>query len=286
MNRLPLCATLWATMLCSVAAAQSGFDDVTVSVRDVRDNVMYLEGRGGNIGLLIGEDGVIMIDDQFAPLTDRIVAAVATVSSAPIRFVINTHMHPDHTGGNENLGKLGAVIVGHDNVRTQMAIAGYDQAPPFVSFSESVTFNMNGETVRVFKVPNAHTNGDAFIRFDNANVIHTGDVFRTTGYPYIDVDNGGSFLGTIRAHDLLIDLADIDTKILPGHGSVSDVGVVRDTRDMLLSIRDRVQRAINEGMSLEQVQAAGLTQDFDAQYDTSNFATPERMLAAAYRELK
>ncbi len=278
---------LIALMLITPSAwAQQDFDAVEVTVHDVVGNVKYLEGSGGNIGLLAGDDGVIMIDDQYAPLTEKIVAAIRTVSDEPIRFVINTHLHPDHTGGNENFGKMGAVIVGHDNVRTQMEISEYDEAPPFVTFSEDMTFNMNGERVYVFKIPNAHTNGDSYIKFENANVIHTGDVFRTTGYPYIDMNNGGSFLGTIRAHDLLIDLADVNTKILPGHGNVTDVNEVRETRDMLLTIRDRVQGAINDGMTLEQTVAAGLTADFDPRYDKSSFATPERLIAAAYADLE
>lgn len=278
---------LIALMLITPSAwAQQDFDAVEVTVHDVVGNVKYLEGSGGNIGLLAGDDGVIMIDDQYAPLTEKIVAAIRTVSDEPIRFVINTHLHPDHTGGNENFGKMGAVIVGHDNVRTQMEISEYDEAPPFVTFSEDMTFNMNGERVYVFKIPNAHTNGDSYIKFENANVIHTGDVFRTTGYPYIDMNNGGSFLGTIRAHDLLIDLADVNTKILPGHGNVTDVNEVRETRDMLLTIRDRVQGAINDGMTLEQTVAVGLTADFDAQYGGSSFATPQRLIAAAYADLE
>lgn len=267
------------------ASAQQDFSAVQVTVHDVSGNVQYLRGEGGNIGLLTGDDGVIMIDDQYAPLTDKIVAAIRTVSDGAIRFVINTHMHPDHTGGNENFGKMGAVIVGHDNVRSQMEALDYTEMPPFVTFSEDLTFNMNGEAVHVFKIMDAHTNGDSYIKFENANVIHTGDVFRTTGYPYIDQRGGGSFLGTIRAHDLLIDLSDVDTKILPGHGEVSGVDVVRETRDMLLTIRDRVQKAINDGMTLEQVQAAGLTADFDPTYNTSSFATPARLLEAAYAEL-
>lgn len=266
--------------------AQQDFDAVEVKVHDVAGNVKYLEGSGGNIGMLAGDDGVLLIDDQYAPLTDKIVAAIRTVSDGPIRFVINTHMHPDHTGGNENFGRMGAVIIGHDNVRAQMEIAEYDETPPFVTFSEDMTFNVNGETVYVFKIMNAHTNGDSYIKFENANVIHTGDVFRTTGYPYIDTNNGGSFLGTIRAHDLLIDLADVNTKILPGHGNVTDVNEVRETRDMLLTIRDRVQKAINDGLSLEQAVAAGLTADLDPKYNTSSFATPERLLAAAYADLQ
>ena len=270
----------------TLSSAQD-FDAVEVTVHAVSGNVSYLAGEGGNIGMLAGEDGVFLVDDQYAPLTGKIEAAIRTVSDEPIRFVINTHLHPDHTGGNENFGRMGAVIIGHDNVRLQMELSGYSETPPFVTFSEDMTFYLNGETVVVFKVPDAHTNGDSFIKFENANVIHTGDTFRTTGYPYIDLRNGGSFLGTIRAHDLLIDVSDVATKILPGHGRVTDVNEVREARDMLLTVRDRVQDAINQGMSLEEAQAAGLTTDFDPKYRPSgNFGTPEQLIAAAYADLQ
>ena len=287
MNKHCLTAVLTTALTFCQAVSAQDFNSVEVIVHEVEGNVRYLEGAGGNIGLLTGDDGVFLIDDQYAPLTDKIVAAIRTVSDEPIRFVINTHLHPDHTGGNENFGRMGAVIVGHDNVRRQMEISGYDETPPFVTFSEDMSFYLNGEKVYVFKIPDAHTNGDSFIRFENANVIHTGDTFRTTGYPYIDTNNGGTFLGTIRAHDLLIDISDVNTKILPGHGVVTDVNEVRDTRDMLLTIRDRVQNAINEGMSVEQAQAAGLTADFDPQYrPAGNFGTPEQLIAAAYADLQ
>jgi len=278
-----LCALV--TWLAATATAQD-FDNVEVKVHEVAGDVYYLEGAGGNIGVLPGPDGVFLIDDQYAPLTDKIVAAVRTLSDQPIRVVINTHLHPDHTGGNENFGNMGALTVGHDNVRIEMERLGYEEKPPVVTFSEDMTFNVNGEVVRVFKIPDAHTNGDSFIRFENANVVHTGDTFRTTGYPYIDLRSGGSFLGTIRAHDLLIDISDVETRILPGHGVVVGVDVVRETRDMLLTLRDRVQKAINDGLSVEEAQSAGLTAEFDDEYrPAGNFGTPEQLIAAAYADM-
>lgn len=250
------------------AIAQQDWDAVEMIVHPVAGNVSYIEGSGGNIGLFAGDDGVFLIDDQYAPLTDKIVAAVRTVSSEPIRFLVNTHMHPDHTGGNENFGKMGTMIFGHDNIRSQMVISDYAEEPPLVTFSEDMSFHINGETVHVFKTPDAHTNGDVYIKFESSNVIHTGDVYRTTSYPYIDLNNGGSFLGTIRAYDLLIAASDADTKIVPGHGVVSNVGDVRAFRDMMLVIRDRVGAAIRDGMSLEQAQAAGLTAEYDERWDS------------------
>ncbi len=263
--------TLLATLLLAgaqAAIAQQDFDAVVMTVHPVSGSVSYIEGSGGNIGLFVGEDGVFLIDDQYAPLTDKIIAAIRTVSSEPIRFLVNTHMHPDHTGGNENFGKMGTMIFGHENVRKQMAISAYEEEPPLITFSEDMSFHINSETVHVFKTPDAHTNGDVYVRFESSNVIHTGDVYRTTSYPYIDLNNGGSFLGTIKAYDLLIEVADTDTKIVPGHGVVSNVEDVRKFRDMLLVIRDRVAAAIREGRTLEEAQAAGLTAEYDERWDS------------------
>jgi len=255
-------------ILTNSAFAQQDWDAVEMTVHPIAGNVSYIEGSGGNIGLFTGDDGVFLIDDQYAPLTEKIVAAIRTVSSKPIRFLVNTHMHPDHTGGNENFGKMGTMIFGHDNVRRQMAISDYAEQPPLVTFSDDMTFHINGETVHVFKTPDAHTNGDVYIKFESSNVIHTGDVYRTTSYPYIDSNNGGSFLGTIKAYDLLIEVSDADTKIVPGHGVVSSVGDVRAFRAMMVVIRDRVANAIREGKSLEEAQAAGLTAEYDERWDS------------------
>jgi glyoxylase-like metal-dependent hydrolase (beta-lactamase superfamily II) len=281
---------LLAALLLLVGSGSSlaqDFDAVEITLHPVSGNVSYLEGSGGNIGLFVGEDGVFLIDDQYAPLTDKIVAAIRKVSDAPIRFLINTHMHPDHVGGNENFGRMGTLIFGHDNVRSQMAIAGYEEEPPLVTFSNDMSFHINGETVRVFKTPDAHTNGDSYIHFTGSNVIHTGDVYRTTSYPYIDVANGGSFLGTIKAYDLLIETANADTRIVPGHGVISGVVDVRAFRDMLLVIRDRVASAIAEGMTLEQAQNAGLTAEYDERWDSGRrIGGAAALLEAAYADLQ
>jgi cyclase len=262
------CAVVAIALTFSGLSQAQDMDDVEIVVHPVSGNVSYIQGSGGNIGLFVGEDGVFLIDDQYAPLTERIVAAIREVSNEPIRFLVNTHMHPDHVGGNENFGKMGTLIFGHDNVRSQMAIAGYEQEPPLVTFSDEMSFHINGETVHVFKTPNAHTNGDSYIHFKGSNVIHTGDVFRTTSYPYVDIANGGSFLGTIKAYDVLIEISDAETKIVPGHGVVSSVADVRAFRDMLLVIRDRIGAAIAEGMTLEQAQGAGLTVEYDERWDS------------------
>jgi len=271
-----------------LAATASGqdFDAVEMIVHPVAGNVSYIEGMGGNIGLFAGEDGVFLIDDQYAPLTDKIVAAIREVSDEPVRFLVNTHMHPDHTGGNENFGRMGTLIFGHDNVRTQMAAAGYTEQPPLITYNDQITFHINGEQVHVFKVPNAHTNNDSFIQFLGSNVIHAGDVYRTTTYPYVDTMNGGSFLGTIEALGVLIDSCDADTRVIPGHGVVSNREEVRAFRDMLIVVRDRVAGAVRNGSTLEQIQKAGLTAEYDERWAAeSRIGSPGAMLEAAYADI-
>ena len=273
-------------VFCVTSVVAQDMADVEIKLHPVSGNVYYLEGRGGNIGMCAGDDGVFLIDDQYAPLTEKIVAAVRTVSNEPIRFLVNTHLHPDHTGGNENFGKMGTIIFGHDNVRKQMALSNYTQEPPLVTFSENMTFHINDETVHVFKTPDSHTNGDSYIKFESANVVHTGDVYRTTSYPYIDTGNGGSFLGTIAALDLLISVSDEDTKIVPGHGVLSNAREVRAQRDMLVVIRNRVRAAVDNGMALEQVQAAGLTEEFDGRWDSGRrIGGAAELLRAAYQDV-
>ena len=269
----------------SIAVAQD-FVEVEINVHPVAGQVYYIEGRGGNIGLFVGDDGVFLVDDQFAPLTEKIVAAIRALSDKPIRFLVNTHLHPDHTGGNENFGKMGALVFGHDNVRRQMQISAYTQEPPLVTYSQDISFHINGETVHVFKTPDAHTNGDSYIFFKGSNVIHAGDVYRTTSYPYIDTNNGGSFLGTIKALELLVDVADGDTKIIPGHGVISNVGEVQAFLDMLLVIRDRVKTSIDEDMSLEEAQAAGLTKEYDDRWESSGrIGGSAALIGAAYADM-
>ncbi len=270
----------------SGTAVAQDFDEVEINVHPVAGQVYYIEGRGGNIGLFVGDDGVFLVDDQFAPLTDKIVAAIRPLSDKPIRFLVNTHLHPDHTGGNENFGKMGVLVFGHDNVRRQMQISAYTQEPPLVTYSRDVSFHINGETVHVFKTPDAHTNGDSYIFFKGSNVIHAGDVYRTTSYPYIDMNNGGSFLGTIKALELLVDVADGDTRIIPGHGVISNAGEVQVFLDMLLVIRDRVKAGIDEGMSLEEAQAAGLTREYDGRWESGRrIGSSAALIGAAYADM-
>ena len=261
-------------------AAQQDFSDVQIQTHHVAGGVYYLEGRGGNIGLSVGEDGVVMIDDQFAPLTDRIVAAIGEISSGEIRFVINTHVHGDHTGGNENLGRMGVLILAADEVRVRLMSTAGEDALPVLTYSGAITIHLNGEEVRAFPVPPAHTDGDSFIHFRDSDVLHLGDVFRTTGFPFIDLNNGGTLQGTLDALAIAIGMAGPDTKVIPGHGTVSTRADVTAFRDMILEVAAKVRPMVEQGMTYEQVSGADPTAPYNA-----SLGDPERFLRAVYTEL-
>jgi cyclase len=282
------CLPLLAAAACGSALAQStDFSDVEITAHHVAGSVHYLEGRGGNIGLSIGADGIVMIDDQFAPLTDRIVAAIEMLTDGEIRFLINTHVHPDHTGGNENFGGMGVPIMAHDNVRVRMTRGIRGEAPspvaarPILTYANSVHVSLNGEDIDIVKLPDAHTDGDSLIYFRTSNVIHMGDVFRTSAYPVIDTENGGTAAGTIEALRMAIEIAGPQTVILPGHGVLSTEADMQAFLDMLIDVEDRVSKMIDDGMTLEQVIAAAPTADYDADY-----GAPERFLTGLYTSLE
>ncbi len=260
--------------------AQRDYSNVEVVANHVQGNYYYLEGAGGNIGISVGDDGVIMIDDQFAPLTDKILAAIRTVSDGAIRFVINTHVHPDHTGGNENLGNMGLMILARDEVRVRLADQLPEAALPVLTYSESVTIHLNDDEVTTIPVPPAHTDGDSYIYFRNADVLHAGDVFRTVAFPVIDQGNGGTLDGTIDALAILIGMSGPNTKIVPGHGEVSTREDVMEFRDMVLDVKAQVEPMVARGMSYEQVLAARPTAAYEAKW-----GDPERFLTAVYAEL-
>ena len=267
-------------VMASRLAAQTDFSTVEIVPHHVSGNYYYLEGAGGNIGISVGEDGVIMIDDQFAPLTDKILAAIRTISDGEIRFVINTHVHGDHTGGNENLGRMGILILARDEVRVRLAAQAPEAALPVLTYSESITIHLNDDEVRTIPVPPSHTDGDSYIYFRNADVIHAGDVFRTVAYPVIDLNNGGTLDGTIEALGILAGMAGPDTRIIPGHGAVSTREDVMEFRDMVLDVKSRVAPLVAQGLSYEQVAAARPTAQYDAKW-----GDPERFLRAVYSEL-
>lgn len=260
------------------------WDAIEIKAHQLTSSFYYLEGSGGNIGLLVGDDGIIMIDDQFAPLSDKILAAIRGISDEPIRFLINTHVHGDHTGGNANFGGMGIPIVASDNVYLRLSQAGSPKAAlPVLTFGASVTLHLNGEEVSVALTPPAHTDGDSIIYFRGSDVIHAGDVFRTIAYPRVDAENGGTFEGSLQALQMLIDMAGPNTKIVPGHGVVSTRDDVVKFRNMAIEVRDRVSRLIQQGRSLEQIVAAKPTADLDAEW---GFDPPDLLLPVLYEELR
>lgn len=274
------------------AQAQQDMSDVVIETIELEPDLFMLVGRGGNIGLSVGDDGAFLIDDQFAPLTEKILAAVAAVTDEPVRWVLNTHWHGDHTGGNENLGKAGAMIVAHENVYRRMNPAEFadltgrsSQAPPaalpVVSFDHSIRFHWNGRHVEVAHVPAAHTDGDALVHFPRANVFHMGDTFFNGRYPFVDVDSGGDLDGVIAAASFVLERADADTRIIPGHGPLASPADLRAYRDMLETVRLRVAALVAAGQSEDETVAARPTADLDETW-TGN---AERLVRAAYRSV-
>ena len=272
--------TLFALVAVFPAQAQQDFSDVEIIPHHVAGNMYYLQGAGGNIGLSIGDDGVVMIDDQFAPLTERIVAAIRELDDGDIRFVINTHVHGDHTGGNENLARMGIDILTRDEVRVRLAETSPREALPVLTYDGSITIHLNGEEVHVFAVPPAHTDGDSFVHFRGSDVIHAGDVFRTTSFPFIDLSTGGTLDGTIAALGMLVGRAGPETSIVPGHGDVSSRADVMAFRDMIIEVADAVAGMIEAGMNYDEVAEADPTAAWNDRY-----GDPERFLRGVYSEL-
>jgi cyclase len=284
-----------AALSSGAVAQQRNFDAVQIKTTRVAEGIYMLEGEGGNIGVSAGEDGVFLIDDQFAPLTPKILAAVKAISDKPVRFVVNTHWHGDHVGGNENLGKAGAVIIAHDNVYKRMSVGGaitalkqsYAPAPraalPVVTFNETATFRLNGDDVTSTHLPPAHTDGDSFVRFTKANVIHTGDVFAAYRYPFIDVESGGSVKGVLAAIDRLLPVIDDNTKVVPGHGGLSSKKDVLAYRRMVETVVSRIEPMVKSGRTLQQVIDAKPTKDFDGEW--GKFRKPEAFVEIVYNGL-
>jgi len=260
--------------------AQRDFSDVRITPHHVAGTVYYLEGQGGHVVVSAGEDGIVMVDDQFAPLTDRIIAAIRTISSDEIRFLINTHVHGDHTGGNENIGRLGIPIMARDRVRVRLMASLPEIALPVVTFTDDIALHLNGEDIEVITLPPGHTDGDSYIYFRGSDVLAAGDVFRTVAFPVIDLNNGGSLDGTIEALGVAVGLAGPNTRIVPGHGVVSTREDVMEFRDMVIDVKARVSEMVARGMSYAQVAAANPTAAYNAKW-----GDPERFLTAVYAEL-
>jgi cyclase len=256
---------------------------VTLKSTPVTDSISMIEGvngfAGGNVGVSIGEDGVFVIDDELAPMTAKLKGALAALSKKPVRFLVNTHWHSDHSGGNPGLAAAGVVIVAQENVRKRLSVDQFREfmgqkttiaalpvaALPVITFTEDITLHLNGDEIHVVHVPPAHTDGDAFVHFKKANVIHAGDLV-IGGYPVVDVDSGGQFAGMIGAADKLLAIADDATKIIPGHGPLMTRADVLAWRQMLVEVRDRIGKLIAAKKTVEEIKAAKPLADLDARW--------------------
>src|SRR5215469_5541346 len=298
----PLCTNAWSQ--------QMDFDKVTIITEQLGANVYMLTGSagldpshedaaGGRIGLLVGPDGILMIDSQYAQLSDRVLAAIRRIDGGPIRFLVNTHIHRDHTAGNAFFAKQGAVIFAREELRDGMV--RLSQAPnaasnpvanpagfPVVSYGMGppMTIHMNGETVDFIPIRAAHTGGDTNIKFEKANVLFIGDFYRNYGYPFIDIANGGSLQGMLEGLDLTMKSADANTTLVPGHGTLIKRDAIVPYRDMVLAVADTVQQMIAQGKSLQQVLAAKVTAAYDAKVAGGTGSSAERFVSAVYQELK
>jgi len=290
-----------ALMLTAPALAQeTDFSAATIQTDQVGNGLFMLTliGAGaGNIALSTGPDGSVLVDTQFAPLNAKILAAVRAAGGGDVKYVINTHWHGDHSGGNEPLGLAGAVIIAHDNVLTRMSteqfMAAFNQrvppspaaALPVVTFPSRTTFHLNGNVVNVIHVENAHTDGDSIVHFTNANVIHTGDTYMKDVYPFIDVGSLGSIDGFIASSEAVLARSDASTKIIPGHGALANKADLQRFHDMLVKVRGNIKTLIDQGKTEDEVVAAKPTEEFDAAWG-QGFMTPENFIRFAYQSLK
>ncbi|MGZ3648214.1 MAG: MBL fold metallo-hydrolase [Syntrophales bacterium] len=277
-------------------SASQDFTNVQIQTEKVADNVYMLVGAGGNIGISTGKDCVLMIDTSYAPLADRIKAAIAAVSDKPIQYIVNTHWHQDHVGGNEYFAKAGATVVAHDNVRKRVSTEQVvkilnktvpplpEPALPVITFSRSVTFYLNGNEIYILNIARAHSDGDAIVHFRKSNVIHMGDIYFNGIYPFIDLSAGGSMNGMIRAVKNILLLCDRDTKVIPGHGHLSNKTELEEYLKMLVAVRDRVSQEIKAGKPLDAVIASQPTRDFDPVWG-KGFMKPEQFVTIVYESL-
>ena len=287
---------IFVSSVAAQVSAQQGFEIIPIN-----DKVVMLQAPdgGGNIGAFYGPEGVLLIDDRWDRDTESLLEAVGELTDQPIRFAVNTHIHPDHIGGNNNLAEYGVVILAHESVRLKMLTElriprrggmffpqPSAQARPVITYSKAISFHLNDEEVRVFLAPPAHTDGDSFVHFVQSDALHLGDVFRTNFYPIIDHYNGGSYLGMIEAMALAIEIAGPNTKVIPGHGfGLSDRAGMVEVYDMMITVRDRVVALIAQDMSLEEVLAAAPTADLDERWGGEATWNQNDLLPIVYEEL-
>ncbi len=288
--------TVCLLVLCSVYCRAQDMSQVQIQTAQIAGGVYMLTGFGGNIAVSVGKDGILMIDDQYAPLTDKITTALAAISDQKVRFVINTHWHHDHTGGNENFAKAGAVLVAHENVRKRLSseqfVALFDSklppapeaALPLLTFTRDLTFHYNGDEIYMFHPGPAHTDGDTIVFFRKANVLHAGDIYFEGMYPYIGISSGGSIDSMIAATDQILTIVNSETRIIPGHGPVSYTKDFIAYRTMLTTIRDRILRHITQGHTLPETIAARPTRDFDEKWG-GGLLKPDTFVELVYKSL-
>lgn len=257
--------------------AQMNFDTVKIRPFRLTDNLYMLTGTGGNLAALTGKEGNLIVDDQYAPLSDKIRQAVYAIHPGEVRYVINTHLHGDHTGGNENFRRVGATLVAHDNVRARMMKESVNregktvpprnpESWPVVTFQQRLSVHLNGEDLELHHLDRGHTDGDVVVQFRNANVIHTGDAFVRERYPFIDLTSGGSFLGYVHTLEQIYSLADDQTKIIPGHGALATRAEVKALHDKLADIRDQVIAALQKGTKPEDLASLPIATKYDADF--------------------
>jgi cyclase len=293
-------AVLSSALMLAAAFAQAqgaqDFSKVEIKANKVTDKFYTLDGQGGTIGVLIGPDGVFMVDTQFAPLSEKIAAAIKTLTPQPIKFVVNTHLHGDHSGGNESFGKMGATIISREELRFRLAhpnpqANGQPAAPmaalglPRQTYRDQLTLYMNGEEVQLIAIPRAHTDGDTMVYFPGLDIIMTGDFYRAIAYPNVDRANGGSLQGLIDGLGTVIGHAGPNTKIVPGHGPTVDRTAVTAHRDVAIAVRDRVAALVRQGKSEDEVVATKVTADLDAKVQQPG-TTGERFVRQAYADIK
>lgn len=292
----PITLVILFLLSCITPLQADDFSTVEITTQKITDKLHMLQGKGGNIGVFTGEDGIFLVDDQFAPLTEKIKKSIAKLSDKEVRFIINTHYHFDHVGGNENFGKSGSVIVAHENVRRRMSkeqfITFFDntippyptKALPVITFSQNISFHLNGDDVEIFHIKEAHTDGDAVVFFKKANVIHTGDIYFAGIYPFIDSSANGSVAGVIRAVKTLLTMIDDDTKVIPGHGPLSNKEELTAYVQMLESLQKKMMELIAQGKTLDEIIALKPSQEFDTKWGTG-FLKPEDFLRLLYEDL-
>jgi glyoxylase-like metal-dependent hydrolase (beta-lactamase superfamily II) len=294
-----ICLAATATLLLAAEASSQqrpDFSKVEIKTTQLADNFYILEGQGGAISVLTGPEGVLLVDSQFAPLTEKLVEAIKKVSDKPIRYLVNTHVHGDHTGGNENFAKLGVTIFSREQLRARLehpnpSADGTPGKPapslalPVVTYDDPVTIHLNGEHVRLLPIRNAHTDGDTLVSFPEHDILAVGDYFRSVGYPIVDINNGGSLTGKLEGLRATIDRAGPNTKIIPGHGPVTDRKGLIAQRDLIIAVRDKVAALVAQNKTLEEVLAAKITSDLDSQIPQADQSS-ERFIKWLYAEVK